>query len=86
MALGCWCAAQSAGEADGASDLQLLTTCEDIAVKTGARWLWISALAANEQARSLYHRFGFADHFITLEKPIGNRRFEHVCSSVPFPA
>jgi GNAT superfamily N-acetyltransferase len=51
---------------------RLLTACEDIAVKAGARWLRISALAANGQARALYHRFGFSDHLITLEKPIGN--------------
>lgn len=51
---------------------RLLTACEDIAVKAGARWLRISALAANQQARFLYHRFGFADHLITLEKPIGD--------------
>ena len=51
---------------------RLLTACEDIAVKAGARWLRISALAANGQVRALYHRFGFSDHLITLEKPIGN--------------
>jgi GNAT superfamily N-acetyltransferase len=50
---------------------RLLLACEDIAVKAGARWLRISALAANGTARALYHRFGFADHLITLEKPIG---------------
>jgi GNAT superfamily N-acetyltransferase len=51
---------------------RLLSACEDIAVKAGARWLRISALAANEPARTLYRRFGFADHLITLEKPIGD--------------
>jgi GNAT superfamily N-acetyltransferase len=50
---------------------KLLARCEDIAVKAGARWLRISALAANEQARSLYRRLGFVDHLITLEKPVG---------------
>jgi GNAT superfamily N-acetyltransferase len=51
---------------------RLLAACEDIAVTAGARWLRISALAANEQARALYYRFDFADHLITLEKPIGD--------------
>jgi GNAT superfamily N-acetyltransferase len=51
---------------------RLLTACEDIAKKAGARWLRISALAANEQARALYQRFGFADHLTILEKPIGD--------------
>jgi ribosomal protein S18 acetylase RimI-like enzyme len=50
---------------------RLLAACEDIAVKSGARWLRISALAANEQALAFYRRFGFADHLVILEKPLG---------------
>lgn len=50
---------------------RLLSACEDIAAKAGARWLRISALAANERARALYRRFGFTEHLITLEKRIG---------------
>jgi GNAT superfamily N-acetyltransferase len=50
---------------------RLLAACEDIAVKSGAQWLRISALAANEQALAFYRRFGFADHLVILEKPLG---------------
>ena len=49
---------------------RLLAICEDIARKSGARWLRISTLAANERALAVYHRFGFVDHFLTLEKPL----------------
>jgi ribosomal protein S18 acetylase RimI-like enzyme len=49
---------------------RLLATCEDIARKSATRWLRISAFVVNERAVAIYHRFGFVDHFLTLEKPL----------------
>lgn len=50
---------------------QLLAECERIARERGNRWLRIDVLARNAGARRLYERQGFAEHILTLEKPIG---------------
>ncbi|MEZ5923200.1 MAG: GNAT family N-acetyltransferase [Hyphomicrobiaceae bacterium] len=49
----------------------MLAECERIAREAGARWLRITVLARNGEARAAYRSFGFAEQFIGLEKPIG---------------
>lgn len=46
----------------------LLADCEAIARATGAKWLRITAHAANDRARKLYCAFGFREQFVDHEK------------------
>jgi GNAT superfamily N-acetyltransferase len=48
----------------------LIEACEAEARASGAKWLRISVLAKNAAAHALYRSAGFADHLVTLEKPI----------------
>jgi len=48
----------------------LLEAAERHATQSGARWLRVSALAANAAARALYAARGFAEYEILLEKPL----------------
>jgi len=48
----------------------LIEACEAEARSSGARWLRISVLAQNAGAHALYRSAGFADHLVTLEKPL----------------
>lgn len=52
---------------------RLLSACEERAKAYGSQWLRISVLAENQTALGAYRKFGFRDHFVELEKPIGNR-------------
>lgn len=49
----------------------LIEACEAQARAAGAKWLRISVLARNARAHALYRSAGFADHLVTLEKPLG---------------
>ncbi len=46
----------------------LLADCETIARRAGARWLRITAHAANARARQVYQACGFREQFINFEK------------------
>jgi GNAT superfamily N-acetyltransferase len=48
----------------------LLEECERLARAAGEKWLRITALAANRETVQIYHRFGFTDQFIDMEKPL----------------
>lgn len=49
---------------------QLLADAEAIARRAGARWLRITAHAANTRARRIYQEFGFREQFIGFEKTL----------------
>lgn len=55
---------------DRGAGRRLLEAAEAYAVAEGARWLRIDALAQNAAARALYAARGFAEHLVTLEKPL----------------
>ncbi len=46
----------------------MLAECERRACAVRARWLRITALAGNAQARATYNAFGFEDQFVGFEK------------------
>ena len=48
----------------------LLAECERKARAAGQKWLRLSVLAANGDAREFYAAFGLREHLITLEKPL----------------
>lgn len=48
----------------------MLAECERRARAAGARWLRISSLAGNAQARLTYRSFGFDEQFVSYEKPL----------------
>lgn len=47
---------------------RLMADCERIAREAGARWLRITAHAANNRARRIYETFGFCEQFVSFEK------------------
>jgi GNAT superfamily N-acetyltransferase len=49
---------------------RLIEECEKRARAAGQKWLRVTVLAANSQARRVYERVGFADRFIDMEKPL----------------
>lgn len=49
---------------------ELLRDAEALARAANAKWLRINVLAKNTIARELYDRFGFAEHLVTMEKPL----------------
>jgi ribosomal protein S18 acetylase RimI-like enzyme len=49
----------------------LLRESERRARAAGERWLRVNVLAGNERALRTYRRFGFAEHLIEMEKPLG---------------
>ena len=48
----------------------MLAECERRARVVGTRWLRITALAGNSQARSAYRALGFEEQFVSFEKPL----------------
>jgi ribosomal protein S18 acetylase RimI-like enzyme len=46
----------------------MLAECERRARAAGTRWLRITALAGNAQARASYRAFGLEEQFISFEK------------------
>ena len=48
----------------------LLLECENRARKAEQRWLRLSVLAANGNARAAYRAMGFREHLLTLEKSL----------------
>lgn len=50
----------------------LLTAAEDALIEAGVDVLSISVLAANDRARTLYERHGYAPHRLELERPVGS--------------
>ena len=48
----------------------LLTDAERLARAAGAAWLRVSVLARNTLAHEVYRSYGFADHLVTMEKPL----------------
>jgi ribosomal protein S18 acetylase RimI-like enzyme len=48
----------------------MLAECERRARAAGTRWLRITALAGNAQARSAYRALGFKEQFVSFEKPL----------------
>ena len=52
---------------------RLLSACEERAKVHGSQWLRISVLAENRTALGAYRKFGFRDHLVELEKPLGSR-------------
>ena len=48
----------------------MLAECEQRARAVGTRWLRITALAGNAQARSAYRALGFEEQFVSFEKPL----------------
>jgi ribosomal protein S18 acetylase RimI-like enzyme len=49
----------------------LLREGERLARAAGERWLRVNVFAGNERALQVYRRFGFAEHVIEMEKPLG---------------
>jgi ribosomal protein S18 acetylase RimI-like enzyme len=49
----------------------MLAECERVARASGVKYLRITALARNAQARATYRSFGFGEQFVDFEKELG---------------